>query len=329
MRKMALDTQIYASLHAHSTHSDGVYSPEELVQVGFDEGYRALVLTDHDTVTGTEEMMLACEKKGMECMLGIEFTTNFWACEYGFHVTAFHFDPAYPPMKEYLDRLSQKETDQTKVLFERGLEIGYIKGITWEEVLAYNHGITWLCNEHVFRAMKAKQLVTDLDYREFFDTCYGKYRAQVPAKIQFMDTDQLIDFVHQAGGIAIAAHPVGIYGGLEFVPNLVEYGIDGIEVWHGMLTGKQRRQALALAREYDLYVSGGADHEGLLGGQYGRFQNPQESKFYFPPLSLGTTQYFYEEIRDKQKKPNRKQIMTRMLEDESLWITNGGILDQP
>jgi len=327
--EMFVNAKIYASLHAHSTHSDGIYSPAELAQVGFDEGYGALVLTDHDTVSGTKEMIDACKEKGIECMLGVEFSTNFWAAEYGLHVTAFQFDPEYQPMKEYLVQLSHKETDQTRVLFERGVDIGYIKGITWQEVLAYNKGITWLCNEHVFRAMKAKELATDLDYPEFFATCYGKYRAQVPSEIQFMDADQLIELVHRAGGIAIAAHPVGCYGSLESIPALVEYGIDGIEVWHGLLTGKERRQALALAREYDLYVSGGADHEGLLGGQYKRFENPQETKYYFPPLSLGTTKYFYEEIRDKQKKADRRQVMTRMLEDESLWITNGGILDRP
>lgn len=61
---MTVDAKIYASLHAHSTHSDGVYSPEELAQVGFDQGYQALVLTDHDTVTGDAEMMEACRKMG-------------------------------------------------------------------------------------------------------------------------------------------------------------------------------------------------------------------------------------------------------------------------
>lgn len=325
---MAVETKIYASLHAHSTHSDGIYSPEELARVGFEEGYSALVLTDHDTVSGNGEMIAACQKRGIECMPGIEFSTNFWAAEYGFHVTAFHFDPCYAPMKEYLFLLSKKETDQTRILFERGVDIGYIKGITWDEVLAYNKGITWLCNEHVFRAMKAKGLATDLDYREFFNTCYGKYRAEVQTDIQFMDIDQLIDLVHSAGGIAVAAHPVAPYGGLEHIPELVGYGIDGIEIWHGLLTGKERRQALALAREYDLFVSGGADHEGLLGGQYRRFENPQETKYYFPPLSLGTTKYFYEEIRDQQKKADRRKVMTQMLEDDRLWITNGGILDR-
>ena len=50
---MAEVMKVFASLHAHSTHSDGVYSPRELARVGKEEGYGALVLTDHDTITGT------------------------------------------------------------------------------------------------------------------------------------------------------------------------------------------------------------------------------------------------------------------------------------
>ncbi len=326
---MAEVMKVYASLHAHSTHSDGVYSPEELAQIGQAEGYRALVLTDHDTVTGTGEMMAACKKRGMECMLGVEFSTKLRENNQTLHITAFHFDPEYPPMKEYLRLLSKKEADQTEALFYRGIEIGYIKGITWDEVLEYNKGITWLCNEHVFRAMKAKGLIDDLHYEEFFDTCYGKYRKTVPSTIRFMYTDDLIALVHAASGIVCMAHPMPPYGNLDVARKLVEQGLDGIEVWHAMLKGTDRREALALAREYDLYVSGGADHEGLLGGQYSRFENPQETPYYFPPLTLGTTKYFYEEIRDREKRADRRDVMDRMLADDSLWVSNGGAADIP
>lgn len=326
---MAEVMKLYASLHAHSTHSDGVYTPEKLAQIGYEEGYRALVLTDHDTVTGTDEMVAACKARGIESMLGIEFSTKFRENNCNLHITAFHFDPAYPPMQEYLALLSKKEADQTEALFYRGVEIGYIKGISWDEVLEYNRGITWLCNEHVFRAMKAKGLIDDLHYEEFFETCYGKYRKQVPSNIRVKYTDELIALVHEAGGIACLAHPMPPYGSLDIAKALVGCGLDGIEVWHAMLKGADRRAALALAKEYDLYVSGGADHEGLLGGQYDRFERPQETEYYYPPRSLGTTQYFYEEIRGKKKKDDRREVMDQMLADESLWLTNGGIADAP
>lgn len=309
--------QVYASLHAHSTHSDGVYTPAELVKVAKDEGYKAMAVTDHDTVTANAELKEECEKAGLESIFGCEFSTTSTTTGLNYHITAFHFDPKEPEMKKYLEDLSEKETHQTRELFKRGVEIGYIKGITWEEVLEYNKGITWFCNEQVFRAMKAKGLATDLDYPEFFDVCFGDHRDEIPPYCEFKSTEEVIRLVHKAGGIACVAHPGGQ---LHTVPALVEMGIDGIEVWHSMLDIKARREALTLAEKYDLFVSGGADHEGLLGGEYSRYEHPEETIFWAPPLTLGTTKFFYEEIRDAKKHPDRKKVFADMLADESIWV---------
>ena len=65
----------YANLHLHSTHSDGVYTPAELVRIAKDEGYRALALTDHDTTSGNADMRLECEKAGLDFIFGCEFSS--------------------------------------------------------------------------------------------------------------------------------------------------------------------------------------------------------------------------------------------------------------
>ena len=326
---MARLLQHYASMHAHSIHSDGIYTPEQLAEVGYREGFKALVLTDHDTVSGTQDMIAACKKRGLECMMGIEFSAPSKEFQTYFHITAFHFDSNHPDMKDYLAKMSYKETEETRILFERGKDIGYIKNITWDEVLEFNKGITWLCNEHVFRAMKSKGLIADLAYREFFVTCYGDYRGTVGPDVSFLDVNDIIALVHEAGGIACVAHPVHPYGSLEGAAVLAKRGVDGIEVWHSLLTGVERKRALEIAKEYDLFVSGGADHEGLLGGQYIRYAEPEKTKYYFPPLTLGTTKYFYEELRDNRKGADRQAVMDALLSDDELWVTNGGINDLP
>ena len=326
---MAKLMKMHACLHAHSTHSDGIYSPLELATIARDEGYRAIVLTDHDTISGTSDMIAAANAVGLESMLGIEFSTRAPEIDKEMHITAFHFDTQHPEMKEYLWQLSEKETHQTRVLFKRGVDIGYIKGITWDEVLEYNKGISWLCNEHVYRAMKSKGLITDHEYPEFFNTCYGPHRKEVPPKYNFLDVDEIISLVHRAGGIACVAHPGSPYGDLDCIDYLVKLGIDGIEIWHGLLKGKERRRALELALEYDLYISGGEDHSGLLGGQYSRYEKPEETRFYYPPCTLGTTKLFYEEIRDRRKSAQRAEVIKEMLADDELWISNGGFDDVP
>lgn len=304
--------KLYANLHLHSTHSDGKYTPKELAKIAFDEGYKAAALTDHDTVTGNAEFMAECKKLGIESIFGIEFNAKTDMFErpngkYGaFHITAFDFDPEYPEMKDYLEKMALRETDQTRVLFERGVEIGYIKGITWEEVLEYNKGIAWLCNEHVFRAMKAKNLITDLEYLDFFHTCFGKHRSEVPRLYDYKNVDEIIDLVHKAGGIACWAHPTDNFHDLakieKFLDNLIKMGIDGVEVWHRLLNQDERKFVYKLAIDRGIYISGGSDHDGLCGGEYSAYEHPETCPFYIEPLSAGTTKAHFEEIRDKKIK---------------------------
>ncbi len=308
--------KLYANLHLHSTHSDGVDSPTRLAQIAFEEGYRAAALTDHDSVSGNEEFMAACKALGMESIFGIEFSAKtelYRKANTGkpgsFHLTAFDFDPEYPAMKEYLDQMSMRETHQTKLLFERGIEIGYIKNITWEDVLKHNEGITWLCNDHVFRAMKAKGLLADSDYNEFFATCFGKHRKEITPLYDFKYDHEIIKLVHDAGGIVCLAHltepllssvDVSETGFAPYLDRLVEMGLDGVEVWHGLLNEEQRKEVYQLALDRGLYVSGGSDHSGICGGQYAFFEDPKQSHFYLEPLSTGTTKHHFEEIRDKK-----------------------------
>ena len=313
---MAEVMKVYANFHTHTTHSDGIFTPREMARMAFDEGYRALSITDHDTFTGNAEAAEACRELGLGFMPGIEFSAKGTSFKTWYHVTAFHFDPTYPPLAEYLERLSARETHQTETLFRRGVANGYIKGVTWEEVREYNRGITWLCNEHVFRLLKHKGLATDLDYPAYFENVFGKHRSEVPPLYDFLQVEEIISLVHAAGGIVVAAHPATQ---LHTIPALAEIGLDGLEVWHSMLSIERRREALTLARDYDLFVSGGSDHEGLCGGEYSRYEHPEETDFWFPPLTLGTTKFFSDELLSGKKSADRRDAFDALLADESNW----------
>jgi predicted metal-dependent phosphoesterase TrpH len=282
--------KMYANLHTHSTHSDGKYTPEELVRIAHEEGYKALAVTDHDTVTANAEVAALCREYGMENIFGAEFSTPE-----RYHIVGLDFDPEYPEMKEYLRQMAVRETDQTKVLFEKGLERGSISGITWDEVLEYNRGIAWLCNEHVFRAMKAKGLVTDLDYNEFFDVNYGKLRRTVPPAYPFKSVGEIIPLIKKAGGIAIVAHPN--MEQLAKMDELIAAGIDGTEVFHPDLTAEEQAKALELAYQHGLFIAGGTDHSGLCGGMYDTFEHPEETPYWVEPQACGTSEQHFRELQ--------------------------------
>lgn len=293
----------YANLHTHSTHSDGKYTPATLARMALEEGFGAVAVTDHDTVTGYGELKAECDRLGLETVFGAEFSspTTLYRHADGswgdFHIMGFHFDPEYPAMKEYLAGMSLREADQTRILVERGLKEGLLHDITWEEVLEFNAGITWLCNEHVFRLMEAKGQVTKADYPAFFRTVFGPRREEVPPCYPFKQEHEIIRLIHDAGGIALVAHP---HNQLQYLDALVEMGLDGLEACHYMLTDEEREQALKLGLEKNLYISGGTDHEGYLGGGYESYPSPEECPVYVPYCAIGTTKAFFDEIKNRQ-----------------------------
>lgn len=298
-----MDIRLYANMHTHSTHSDGGYSPAQLAHAAKNEGYSAVVLTDHDTVTGYPELRAECEKLGLETVFGAEFSSPSTLLEGiegeagTFHICGYHFDPEYPPMKQYLKEMSLRETDQTRTLFERGVRLGKIRGIEWEEVLEFNKGITWLCNDHLWRALLAKGLMKRSDRSWYFTELFGVHRFEVPPSYPFKQEHEIIKLIHDAGGIAIVAHP---HGQLKHMDALMEMGIDGLEIWHWMLTEEERETGIRLAHEKGLYISGGSDHNGYCSGYLENYESPEDCPRYAPPLSFGTTKEYFDEIKNRK-----------------------------
>lgn len=315
---------MYANLHNHTTHSDGVYSPADLVAVAKSEGYGAVCATDHDTVTANSEIKVACEKEGMETLFGCEFYAlcdeykDYFA---DYHLVGFHFDPNQPDMKEYLRQRSADMAERTEYLFELAMRENKLpNGITWQEIVDYNKGISWLCNDHVFMAMEAKGLVTAKEWPDYFKNCFAASYAKtlgLKSKYPIMQIQDLITLIHGAGGIAVVAHPSATVQ-LRTVPKLVKWGLDGIEVWHqSMVKRGYQHEALRLALEYGLYISGGEDHSGLCGGQYKFFAKPEETRFWCAPCSLGTTKEFFDEIKNRTLAPDREKIIKEYMKEYS------------
>ena len=87
-------------LHCHSTASDGVLTPTELVQRAHEQGVNVLALCDHDTVMGIDEAKIEADKLGIELINGVEISTN-WEGR-GIHIVGLNFDKTHPKMTALL-----------------------------------------------------------------------------------------------------------------------------------------------------------------------------------------------------------------------------------
>ncbi|MDO4740609.1 MAG: PHP domain-containing protein [Eubacteriales bacterium] len=283
----------YGNLHFHSMHSDGVYTPGELVQIGKNEGYKALVLTDHDVASGVPELMSECAKYGIETMMGTEFTCEGWGqC---FHMLGFDFDPTHKEMAVMLRYLSEKATYIAHEQFDYCIAKGYFRDITWKEVEEYNPGVTWFCNEPVFRTLKAKGMVDDLGYWEFFKH-FREYSPKYnPYRMPTAET--MVKLIREAGGVPVLAHP---HNQAKYVEGLVEFGLLGVECSHELVQPEEEKELRALAQKHNLYMTGGTDHHGDMGGEETRFPD-HNNRYHLEPLTYGVTEEEFRCLKERQK----------------------------
>ena len=297
--------KIYANMHTHSNHSDGGYTPKELAHAAKEEGYGAIVLTDHDNITGFQEMRSTCEALGLETILGAEFSSpskllpakpGIKTENNSFHICGYGFDPEHPGIKAYLLELGAQKTAQTKEIFDLAVKKGLLSGIEWEEVIALNPGKIWINGGKVFAAMVAKGLVKSNEL-PWFVSEVNRPLLPLVFPCEFRQEYEIIQLIREAGGLAILAHP---HEQLQYMEALMEMGICGLEVSHHLLTPEEQTAAMQLAIEKNLYISGGSDHCGQCSGYYERYETPQLARCYAPPLSLGTSKEYFNEIKNKR-----------------------------
>lgn len=245
----------YANLHLHSVHSDGLFTPEMLVNVGKCLGYRALALTDHNTESGVDEMFEAGKREGIEIISGVEFDVREGEREV--HMTALDYDRNDESFRKFVNRWATESVEHTKRGFDYGVSQGYFQEITWEDVLMASPDGAWIFGGSIERAYAAKKLTAPKDFiRRVFK------KGEVIGFRQKPSMKETIEAVRQAGGVIALAHP--LLTQFDLVDKLIGYGMNGIEVCHPDMDEEQTRRALEVAEKYNLYHSGGTDHTGAL-----------------------------------------------------------------
>jgi predicted metal-dependent phosphoesterase TrpH len=248
----------FADLHLHTFFSDGTFTPEELVGHGARLGFAALALTDHDSVEGCERMAAACAAAGIEFIPGAELTAEYNDIEV--HLLGYFLDTHNPTLLAEIAKFQAVRQDRIREMVAKLNRLNV--PLTAETVFALAN-----CKSpgrpHVARALTKAGLVRNLD--EAFDRFLKKNRpAWVPkAKMSALEG---ITLIHQAGGLAVMAHP-GLNRTDEIIPALVEAGLDGIECFHTKHSTALSERYLEIADQHQLLVTGGSDCHGFSKGK--------------------------------------------------------------
>jgi len=239
-------------LHVHSTASDGVLTPSEVVRLGLSQGLAVIALTDHDTMGGVDEATRAAAGSGLEVIPGVEINSEG---EWGdIHFLGFYVDQHNRSLRDCLETVRDGRVARAKAMVKRLRELGM--SLTWDEVRALASGPS-VGRPHVARALVDRGYVANT--QEAFDRYIGLDGPAYVARLRMAPRD-VIKAIIEAGGVPVLAHPA--YSGpevLAHIPEFVDYGLQGIEVYYPAHSPAVRAALLELCREHGLLATGGTD----------------------------------------------------------------------
>ncbi len=250
----------YVDLHLHTTASDGVLSPSEIVRYAKAKGLQAIAITDHDTVEGLSEGLSEGEKIGFEVIPGVEISAVHSSGS--MHLLGFFFDHHHPLINERLGYLQKARAERNPKIAERLNQLGI--ELTYEEVLKASGG-GQVGRPHFAQILLEKGYVRS--FQEAFDRFLKNGAPAYVDKFRFTPKEA-IHFIIEAQGIAVLAHPktLNLKGYLEFeklILQLIDQGLKGIEVYYPEHSALEMAQYKILAEKYGLLMTGGTDYHGI------------------------------------------------------------------
>ena len=266
-------------LHVHSTYSDGTLTPAELLKLAEERGLSAFALTDHDATKGLDEILALSADSPVDVVPGIEITSAIPGKD--IHILGYYINFHRPELQEFLKDLIWKREDRNRKMCERLHDAGL--SITYDDLVASVTPNTILTRMHFARFLYNAGEVSSLN--EAFSRYLGD-RCPTYVHREKVLPEDAVRIIRKVGGVPVLAHPI-LYGFSDdildrLVASLKDAGLAGIEAVYSTYQGADERQIRALAKKYDLLLTGGSDFHGSnkphiqLGTGMGKLFIPEE-----------------------------------------------------
>jgi len=266
-------------LHIHTSSSDGSYSPKEIVALAKEQGLKAIAITDHDTIEGNKQAVVAGIKRGVEVIPGVEISVE-WN-KRPVHILGYYIDLEHRKLASQLKQLvafrEERNPKIVKKLNLLGLQLSYddVKRVAGEGTVGRPH---------------FAQVLVKKGYVKNEDQAFSQYLqrgASAYVEKKRFSPQEGISLINDAGGIAVLAHPFTTDGIIDremepFIVQFKQLGIEGIEALYPLHSSQQTLQLQDLAKKYQLLVTGGTDFHGKqkphirLGRGFGNMRVPYQ-----------------------------------------------------
>ena len=241
----------YADLHIHSSYSDGILTPDKIIDVANNKGLKYISITDHDTIAS--QYVTIENSYNIEIIPGLEFSTEYDDEE--LHILGYFIDINNKELNFAISNLMKSRVERAERIIEKLKSINI--NISLSEILKGS-------NHSVGRGNIAKAIV-DKGYARNHKEAFCNYLMKgKPAYVKGkkMNFKDVLDIINGSSGIAFLAHPGRIYRSLEtenIIKTLKCHGMKGIEVYHPSHTKEEINKFYNLSKKYKLLISGGSD----------------------------------------------------------------------
>jgi len=250
--------RIIIDLHTHSYYSDGALSPRVIVCRAINAGCNYLSLTDHDSVEGIEEAEKFAKTRNINFIKGVEISAKYNS--QSIHIVGLGIDSNEKILLDGLQRNNQVRIERAKKISDGLRKVGIHGAYEKARVLSKTD---YLTRTH-FAQMLVKEEVCHNISSVFKRYMTGKKPGSV--SVEWSSTIDVIKWIHQAGGIAVLAHPYRYKMSLtklrKLVRDLKMEGLDGIEILNSFSKSKDIAIAKKIADENKLLYSCGSDFHG-------------------------------------------------------------------
>jgi len=248
-------------LHTHSTASDGMLPPREVVALAAERGLAGIALTDHDTTDGIAEARGMAASLGIELIAGVELSCTG---EMGqiVHMLGYFVDPDDAPLQALFASMRDERLTRAERIVERLEQITGGTSVTLDGVLAHAADAP-IGRPHIARAMISAGLIKEAD--EAFSSNWFGPGGPAWVERDTVTVAQAIQAIHNAGGAAVFAHPgARTRNGFreEQIRHAVSVGLDGVEADHPSHEGDVVQLISEFAIETGLVQTAGSDDHG-------------------------------------------------------------------
>ena len=243
-------------LHIHSTASDGVFSPADIVRKSAAAGLITIALADHDNVDGIALALETAEAfpqlKVIPC---VEISTDVPAGEV--HVLGYFIDHTNPELLAALARMRNSRLERARGMVAKLRNLGYY--INWERVQEIA-GKGSLGRPHIAQAMLEKGYINS--FKEAFNMYIGR---DEPAYVERdkMTPVEAVNLILENNGLPVLAHPLTIPDPESMVIEMKAAGLVGIEAYYKNCTEEEINRVVGLANKHGLITTGGSDYHGI------------------------------------------------------------------